>query len=201
MKTSPPVVPGPEHRRRVERHRSRGPVEQRHAAIRIERDIVAGARNDRDAHLFGQLGDQAVPRIHGIADVGSERGAAHDLLIGLLELGEEIVDPRDRSRHAAIGLQADGLDRGGGLVQGIGQVRSGLDEGLRHRGAVGSIGILLERAVQRADPRRRGLVEFRIADRLAQLLQPLEQGLLGGRRRRLSPASSSEEPDRSRERP
>ena len=201
MKTSPPVVPAPNTvvglnvTGRAVRSNSGTPPSV-YSAISLP---ARGTTVMPD--LLGQLGDQAVPRVHGIADIGSERGAAHDLLVGLLELGEEIVDPRDRARHAAIGLQADGLDRGGGLVQGIGQVRSGLDEGLRHRGAVGSIGILLERAVQRADPRRRGLVEFRIADRSGSASATPRARPSGWQSRRSSPASSSEEPDRWRERP
>ena len=100
-----------QRRRRAERDGAGRLVEQRDPAIGVDGHVVVGAADDRDADLVADLAEQRVALVERVADVLAGNRLAHDELVDVGELGEEVVELVHRRSDGAVRVVADRLDR------------------------------------------------------------------------------------------
>ncbi|MHC2349899.1 hypothetical protein ACVMIL_011109 [Bradyrhizobium barranii subsp. barranii] len=171
---------------RREADRARRLVEQHDTAVGVERRVAVGAQRHRDADLLRHLRDDVVALVEIVGDVVTGDRPLHDRGVDLIELGQELIDIPDRSRHVGVRSLAHRLHGLGGLVERGRHVLGGRDRRLRQRGVVRSVGILLERLLQLVELGSRRLPKFGIVHSRGRYLLKTVQDriLLGGPGRR-----------------
>ena len=181
--TAPPVVPAEKAAVGAEGDAPGGALEQGHAAVGVDRDVVAGADHRGDADLLRQPGEDAVAVVEGIGHVGCRprsRGSRRWLAASNWDR-RSLMRETDSARPASACMRTV-WTAAAPLFRLVGEVARPVDRVARERRVVGLVGRGLQGGVEGAEARgRRGAVAG-VADGALEGRETVEHGLAGGHR-------------------